>query len=1528
MSAASAPLPSLGRFLGRALLALLALALVVVLAFFGAVAYLQTPSGTRRVLSLGLGAANDAIAGHVQAEAVTIQGSTILIHRAELLDSEGARVAFIELAEVDIVWAALLEGRVEARRVRLVRPEFSLVVDAEGSNLDRAFARRHPGPDQGGKPVPLSFLVRRFEVELGQLRVQMPQQPPFLAQGLALEGSGRYALRSQAFALDVRGNGGVDSPTSGPLSISLRGERRGLSLSAEADVRAAGASLVAEVHLVGEELLDGQLTLDVAPNLGRALVRNWPLRVPVAMQGQAKREADGYLVSLSAAAGKARLVLRMEADVQNAAARAVSLQLRRVDLAELLGRGPTSDFSARLEGTLRGNSWDAASGNLQLSIPSSQVRGAEVGPVQLALRLDRGRLEVPSLRAALPGLVLEGSGHGTAHSLEGTLHLDVTNLAALSATLGDVLVGLPELGGQGSLRLGFSGHPTHPGVQAEGQFPRLVVGPLSAQAAEVALRLEDVSRPLDANASLSAEALSFGSRTLQQVQATLRREAQAVQLQLTAAGPVQLSLLGTADADSRGLLVETLVLRFPEESWTLAAPAAVRFQPTLQTRRLQLDSDGQSLALTGRLDGQTLEAEVEVQALNLARLPALVAPASWHLAGQLDASASAQGDAKHPDVTARASWVDGGWHGLTGLQARLEGQRSAGQLTVKGHLVALGSALEVDFEGPELSLTKRLHRPVTLHLSAEEVEVGPALCELARAGLLGQGCPGAEAVVSGRASLRASLEGFADEPAVHLLLRTEALRARGLPPLQGTLSLEGDAETPVHLALAAKALQGDVQLQAALDATTGQLLARRRSWAGWRTLGWTADAHASGLQLAPLHEARFLTAPLRGMAALQLSATGTLGAPRGTADVQLQQLEVAPWPMVDAHLVVTAAEAVQATLVLDGPGEEKGSLRLRVEAPLGQLLASASAEELSQAGLSVQGEVGSFDLRDLPFNVNRLRRDRRLLDGKLRLHLEGQGTLLAPSLTATVTATDLGPGGGVHFEGTAKGHYAERQGTVEVQLKSDSGGTLEADGAVQLDLSLPSLRQGLRLAEAPLQARLHSVRFEPDFLASFLPSVRSISGKLQLEGQADGTLGRPGLHGALSWTDGALGIIGFGAYQDIQLRASATSQSFAIEELSARVQGGSVSLTLQGQRGDDGFRVSGALRTKDFPFVVDDQLWCIATLKAELSGTARPWKLELGSVVLSQAELQLPEVRRRNLQELTPPEDVILTRNGVPLDARLAARVLALDPRRRTSQSDQTAASANDVFLTLSLKAPHDVWVRSKDVTLELALSESFRVTLGTETDIHGEVRLLQGRGDVWGRRFEVQPGGDVRFAGAPQQAQLNVTGVYSSVVSQAKVYMHLSGEVSDPKLTPSSDPPMSETEIYTLLATGRTSLVQSNLGSSTSVGGGEAGASILGSWAANQLKTAVGGAIPIDVLSVEVGSDERGYNQTRLEAGKYLTDDIYIGYQARINADAFRYQNANAVRVEYRFLRRWSLQLEYGDANAGSLDAVWSRDY
>ncbi|MGO8970972.1 MAG: translocation/assembly module TamB domain-containing protein [Myxococcaceae bacterium] len=1517
--------PTLAAHLRRALLVLGGLALFLLLAFNGVLAYLQTPSGTARLLRIGLDAANNAITGRVEAVGATLQGDHVVVRGASLLDSEGTPVAFIEKVDVELVWSALLRGHIEARAVSLTQPSFTIILDEDGSNLDRTFAPRLPGPPgAGGQPLPLTFIVHRFEVTQGRLQVKTTEALPLLLQGLALTGAGRYGLRSGDFQLETRGNGALVQPAPGPVTLVLATEHRGSAFSADVDIHAAGANVVGDVHRRGGTELDGHLALDVAPSLARALVRGWPLRVPLEVSGNARTGESGFLVSLRAAAGRARVELQGDVDVERASAQTVHLRVQHVDLAELFGHGPKSDLAFSLEGAGQGGSWSAARGALQLTLPRGQVHGEDVGPVEMRLALQHGRVELSSLKATLPGLELSGSGSWTRTSLQGTLHLEVHRLAALVDAFGDVL-SLPPLAGHGSLHLEVSGRPTHPGLQAEGHFATLAVGPLSAEGLELTGHLPDVTRPLQSNASLQASALKLAGRSLKDVRGTLRTEAQAIELQLTAAGPLRLQLAGTADGDGRGLLLDTLELDFPMERWALKAPARVRFdQARLQTERLELVSGNQSISLSVRVAQGQLEGALRVAALDLARLPALL-PAPSGLAGILALTADVQGAESHPDVSVRATLANGGWHGLQGLSAQLEGRRSGERLALTGRLQASQSAVEVELEGPEAALTRRVHQPATLHLKAAHLEVGQALCDLAKAGLLSGGCPSGTAVVRGQLDATASVEGFADAPSLHLSVHAAELVAFGLPAAQGSLSLEGDEATPMRVTLSAEGLNGGLQAEAFLE-STGQLLARRRSWAGWRSVPLKASVQAEGLSLAPLQKAGLVHRSIEGMASLRATLSGTLADPRGKADVELQKLVLASWPEGQVHLVVEAGETVQARLTLTGLALDRGSVRGAWGAPLGGLWA-ASSEELSHAALELSGDLGPFHLNQLPLGVNRLRRDRRLLDGLLQLSFEGHGTLSAPTLTATATATHLGPSDGAHFEGTGHLRYADGRETLDVRLQSAAGGRLDLEAQLQLDLALPALRRGLPLSEAPLTAQLHSEHFEPDFIAGLLPGVRSISGKLQVQGQATGTLGQPELKGALSWTDGAVGIIGYGLYQDIQLKASASNERFAIEQLSAKVQGGTLSLQLLGTRAAGGFALSGTLSSRDLPVILDDQLWCFATLKAQLSGSATPWTVNLSQVELSQAELQLPEVRRKNLQDLSSPPDVVLTRNGVPLDQETALRALSSVPRRRRGATAETETSGGD-FLRLGLKAPAHVFVRSKDVTLELGLSEPFTVALGRQLAVSGEVKILRGRGDVWGRRFEVQPGGQVRFLGPPEQAQLDVTGVYSSVLSQAKVYMHFSGEAANVKVTPSSDPPMSESEIYTLLATGRTTLVQSSLGSSSSVGGGEAGVSILGSWAANQLKTAVGVAVPIDVLSVEVGNDERGVNQTRLEAGKYVNDDIYIGYQARTNADPFRYQNANAIRVEYRFLRRWSLQLEYGDANAGSLDAVWSRDY
>jgi len=204
-----------------------------------------------------------------------------------------------------------------------------------------------------------------------------------------------------------------------------------------------------------------------------------------------------------------------------------------------------------------------------------------------------------------------------------------------------------------------------------------------------------------------------------------------------------------------------------------------------------------------------------------------------------------------------------------------------------------------------------------------------------------------------------------------------------------------------------------------------------------------------------------------------------------------------------------------------------------------------------------------------------------------------------------------------------------------------------------------------------------------------------------------------------------------------------------------------------------------------------------------------------------------------------------------------------------------------------------------------------------------GDVRVLRGRAEVLGRDFEVQRDSRVTFGGPAKRPFVNVTAVHVNQREDVTVFMTVRGEGKDLTFKPSSLPALAESEIYTLLATGRRTLKR---GSGASMSGADA-ASILGSLAATQLRSTITNILPLDVLSIESGGGE-GLSGTRLEVGTYLSDKAYLGGEVRIGADPRKGENRYGFRFEYQFTPRLSLQTEYGDAMSGGADLIWSREY
>src|SRR5690606_10287722 len=79
---------------------------------------------------------------------------------------------------------------------------------------------------------------------------------------------------------------------------------------------------------------------------------------------------------------------------------------------------------------------------------------------------------------------------------------------------------------------------------------------------------------------------------------------------------------------------------------------------------------------------------------------------------------------------------------------------------------------------------------------------------------------------------------------------------------------------------------------------------------------------------------------------------------------------------------------------------------------------------------------------------------------------------------------------------------------------------------------------------------------------------------------------------------------------------------------------------------------------KRFPIISDDQVMgVLSTEEVTAQGRITPASVELSRVHIPQATIELPELRRKDLQPLEPAEDVVLVRDGVPLNAAWRERL-------------------------------------------------------------------------------------------------------------------------------------------------------------------------------------------------------------------------------------------------------------------------------
>jgi translocation and assembly module TamB len=644
-------------------------------------------------------------------------------------------------------------------------------------------------------------------------------------------------------------------------------------------------------------------------------------------------------------------------------------------------------------------------------------------------------------------------------------------------------------------------------------------------------------------------------------------------------------------------------------------------------------------------------------------------------------------------------------------------------------------------------------------------------------------------------------------------------------------------------------------------------------------------------------------------ATLEATSSGPLERPRGQGRLLVRGLAASGRPPVDADLAFDAGAAKTSLTAVARLGNvELGTASLAIAAA-----PEALARSWETAPLEGRVDAAAVDVALLA----RLLGLEATLGGKASLAASFGGTAAAPTVRLAVRGDELrldrNPLGRLAVEGT----YAQKALAVEAMVEGASGGNARLAGKWTADLGAAGIRGGAvaALADAPVDLAFVANRFDLAFLEPLSPDVRQLEGRVDADLRIRGKAPTPDLQGTFELTDGRLGYTNLGDLRDLSLAVTFAPDRFTLRRLTAS-SGGTFEAAGEAVRRERGgpYQLDLKLVARRFGIVGSDVTRAWLDADGRLTGTIEGAKLD-GTLELSRGEVRLPNTPSKSIQALDDHPDFVMVRRG---EDREAARTRAA---REAAPVAKAPSPWDEAEASLQVKTKRPLAVEGADVSLLATVDLRARATRGA-FNLAGRVETTGGHVVVMNRRFDVERG-RVIYGGreTPGNPRLDVVAAHAS--TYARVTVHISGDVEEPVMGLRSEPPMSEAEIATLLATGRPQLKRGGGGVSEASGA----ASAIGALMSDQLKKGIAAKLPVDVLNFQAG-EEGVFEGSTLEAGSYVTDRIYVGYQRTFTEEENPRRNQNEVRVEYQLAPRWTLESSYGDHAAGGVDLFWTRDF
>lgn len=276
--------------------------------------------------------------------------------------------------------------------------------------------------------------------------------------------------------------------------------------------------------------------------------------------------------------------------------------------------------------------------------------------------------------------------------------------------------------------------------------------------------------------------------------------------------------------------------------------------------------------------------------------------------------------------------------------------------------------------------------------------------------------------------------------------------------------------------------------------------------------------------------------------------------------------------------------------------------------------------------------------------------------------------------------------------------------------------------------------------------------------------------------------------------------------------------------------------------------------------------------------------------------------------------------NAVPkVDADPAASAAdSLLARGEPRGGEAPGASDPQLELAAEVEIPSGVWLVGRGLGVEL--TGSLSILRSAEPDqglvLLGTLTARRGSMNFHGRQLQVEEGTVTFFGGAQINPALDIK-LYKRK-GGVKVTVHITGTVQDPRLSLSSQPEMSQSDILAFLIFGQRS---EGLDQAESRRLEDRALATAEQFAASRLARQIGRELGFDVLEYETSQgDSLGRSIT---IGRYLSPDLLVKYEQNLGSTL-----GIGVVIEYYLGNGFQLQMQTRREDQDGIMLNWEHDF